>query len=128
MKPETSTTEKKLSSAPPAWLSDHAKTVWKNTHRELERMGRPLLEIHRESLIAYCEACDLVRQASAALRTEGFTVDGGRDGLRRNPAASTLISALASVKTLAGSMGLSPATHGKRPQPPARTGGKFRNI
>lgn len=116
MKP-TNITEKKLAAKPPAWISEHAKTVWTSTHRELDRMGRPLLEIHRETLLAYCEACDLVKLSSAALRTEGFTVDGGRDGKRRNPAAATLISALTSVKTLASALGITPATWRKLPQP-----------
>jgi P27 family predicted phage terminase small subunit len=117
MKTETNITEKKLAAKPPAWISDHAKTVWTSTHRDLARMGKPLLAIHHETLLAYCEACDLVRTSSAALRTEGFLVEAGRDGFRRHPAASTLISALTSVKTLASSLGLTPATWRKLPQP-----------
>lgn len=125
MKP---TTDKKLSSTPPPFLPDHAQIVYRNTVRELAASGRPLLVIHREAVIGLAQSADLARQAGEEIRKTGFVTDGGREGSKRNPAISAQIAALASVKGFCAELGLTPAAFEKRPKPPAKTTGKFRNI
>lgn len=121
-------TDKKLSPTPPSFLPEHAQTVYRNTVRELAASGRPLLVIHREAVIGLSQAADLARQAGEEIRKNGFTTDGGREGSKRNPAISAQIAALASVKAFASELGLTPAAFEKRPKPPAKISGKFRNI
>lgn len=120
--------DKPLTSTPPSFLPEHAQSVYRNTVKDLAASGRPLLVIHREAVIGLAQAADLARQAGEEIRKTGFTSDGGREGSKRNPAISAQIAALASVKGFCAELGLTPAAFEKRPKPPARTTGKFRNI
>jgi P27 family predicted phage terminase small subunit len=109
-------TDKKLSSTPPAFLPKHAQEVYRTTVKDLAASGRPLLVIHRESVIGLAQAADLAKQAGEEIRKTGFVMDGGREGVKRNPAISAQIAALASLKAFAAELGLTPGSFKKMPQ------------
>lgn len=108
-------TDKKLSSTPPAFLPKHAQEVYRETVRNLNEAGRPLLLIHKQAVIGLCQAADLAKQAGEEIRKTGFILDGGREGVKRNPAISAQIAALASLKAFCSELGLSPGSFKKMP-------------
>lgn len=108
-------TDKKLSSTPPAFLPKHAQEVYRTTVKDLAASGRPLLVIHREAVIGLAQAADLAKQAGEEIRKTGFVMDGGREGVKRNPAISAQIAALASLKSFAAELGLTPGSFKKMP-------------
>jgi P27 family predicted phage terminase small subunit len=108
--------DQKLNSTPPAFLPEHAQEVYRTTVKDLAASGRPLLVIHRESVIGLAQAADLAKQAGEEIRKTGFVMDGGREGVKRNPAISAQIAALASLKAFAAELGLTPGSFKKMPQ------------
>jgi len=108
-------TDKKLSITPPAYLPEHAQTVYRNTVKDLAASGRPLLVIHREAVIGLAQAADLARQAGDEIRRTGFVLDGGREGVKRSPAIAAQIAALASLKAFCSELGLTPGSFKKMP-------------
>jgi P27 family predicted phage terminase small subunit len=110
-----SPTDKQLSSTPPAFLPRYAQEVYRETVRNLNEAGRPLLLIHKQALVGLCQAADLAKQAGEEIRNTGFILDGGREGVKRNPAISAQIAALASLKAFAAELGLTPGSFKKMP-------------
>lgn len=109
----TPTTGKTITSEPPEWLSDHAKTVWRQTLADLEEEGRPLGRLNAQALVGFCDAAGLVRECAETLALHGMTIDGGREGMKRHPAVTTRISALNSLRAYAIELGLTPGTAGR---------------
>ncbi len=107
-----------LTGEPPDYLTGHAARVWRETIGDLEAEGRPIHRLNRQTLVGFCDACGIVRECSETLAREGHLVDGGREGSKRNPAASIRISALQAVRAYAAELGLSPASSGRLPKPP----------
>jgi P27 family predicted phage terminase small subunit len=120
--------EKLLSSTPPAWLPDHAKEVFTSTVKELAAAGRPLREIHLQTVIGLAQAADMARQAGDAISRDGFSTDGGREGQKRHPAISAQIAALASVRAYAVQLGMTPASASRLPPVTATRQSKFKIL
>lgn len=117
-----------IKSTPPAWLSDHAKTVWRETIETLEAEGRPLNRLNTQALTGFCDAAGLVRECAEVLARDGMTIDGGREGLKRHPAVTTRISALNSLRGYAIELGLTPGTAGRIPTPEKEEPNEFADL
>jgi len=113
---------------PPAWLSDHAKHVWRTTVHNLEAEGRPLGCLNLETLTGFCDAAGLVKECAETLAREGMTIDGGRDGLKRHPAVTTRISALNALRAYAIELGLTPGTAARLPTPAKEERNEFYDL
>lgn len=107
-----------LTSNPPAYLTGHGADVWRETIADLEAEGRPIHVLNRQALFGFCESSAAVREYGEILARDGHTIDGGREGQKRNPAASLRISALNSLRAYAAELGLTPASAGRLPSPP----------
>lgn len=106
-----------ITGSAPAWLSAHAKTVWKDTITTLKAEGRPLSRLNLQAFTGFCDAAGLVRECAEVLEREGMTIDGGREGLKRHPAVTTRISALNALRNYAIELGLTPGTAPRIPTP-----------
>jgi len=106
-----------LTSEPPDYLTGHAARVWRETITDLEAEGRPIHRLNRQTLVGFCDAAAIVRECGETLAREGHLVDGGREGLKRNPAATLRISALQALRAFAAELGLTPASNARLPQP-----------
>jgi P27 family predicted phage terminase small subunit len=117
-----------LTRKPPGYLAGHAAKIWRETISDLEAEGIPLHRLNRQALVGFCDACGIVRECSETLAREGHTMAGGREGIKRNPAASIRISALQAVRAYAAELGLSPASSGRLPKAPIKKWSKFDDL
>ena len=88
----------------PKHLSGVARSTWE-TLVPLLNQQHMLKQIDKNIMTALCEQVSVERLAYQAIEDNGVVLDSGR----KNPACQVLDSATAKVKSLAESLGLSPA-------------------
>ena len=88
----------------PKHLSGVARSTWE-TLVPLLNQQHMLKQIDKNVMTALCEQVSVERMAYEAIEANGVVLDSGR----KNPACQVLDSATAKVKSLAESLGLSPA-------------------
>lgn len=91
------------------------KTVWNQTLKDLASEGRYLSLLNYQTLVAFCDAAGLIKTCAEVLEKEGFLVDGGREGKKRNPVSSIRISALNALRSLAVELALTPSSSPRLP-------------
>lgn len=93
-----------LQTTPPRHLKGIAYSVWADLVPQLNSSGIAK-NVDKYVLCALCEQVCLERQSYQAIEDNGVVLPSGR----KNPACQVLDSATAKVKSLAESLGLSPA-------------------
>jgi P27 family predicted phage terminase small subunit len=93
-----------LQTRAPKHLSGVARSTWE-TLVPLLNQQHMLKQIDKNVMTALCEQVSVERMAYEAIEANGVVLDSGR----KNPACQVLDSATAKVKSLAESLGLSPA-------------------
>lgn len=88
----------------PKHLSGVARSTWERLVPQLNAQHL-VKAIDKNVMIALCEQVQVERWAYEAIEEKGVVLDSGR----KNPACQVLDSATAKVKSLAESLGLSPA-------------------
>lgn len=93
----------------PSWLPDEAKRAWKRVVPGLEKQGL-LKPEDLDTLVSYCLAVWLQRQASAELQAnpDGLTTPG-KESMKAHPSVATLRNAQATIRAFAHEFGLTPA-------------------
>jgi P27 family predicted phage terminase small subunit len=88
----------------PKHLSGVARSTWQTLVPQLNSQHM-IKQIDKNIMTALCEQVSIERLAYEAIEEKGVVLDSGR----KNPACQVLDSATAKVKSLAESLGLSPA-------------------
>jgi P27 family predicted phage terminase small subunit len=96
----------------PDFLSDDVRVIFEHTVAELEYMGIAAPS-DRDVLIAYCEAVDKHRKASALLARSPVLVKGMHGNLVRNPALQVQRDAAHLIRQLAQEFGLTPSARAR---------------
>lgn len=91
----------------PDWLPELARDMWEQVLPALEQMG-VLATCDLGVVAAYCVAWHDLQTATAAIEDEGMTVPAGSGGLKAHPALALQASAIASLRLLGDSLGLTP--------------------
>lgn len=94
----------KLQEKAPKHLSGVARSTWETLVPQLNSQHL-VKQIDKNIMTALCEQVSIERLAYEAIEEKGVVLDSGR----KNPACQVLDSATAKVKSLAESLGLSPA-------------------
>lgn len=92
--------------APPAWLSEDAKAIWRKTAPELHR-HHLLTDDTAATLEHYCCQVGLVRECEAIMRQEGRLQEG-----KLHPAFKIQASAIREARQLAAELALTPHRKG----------------
>lgn len=103
-------------------MGAHSKSVWRETIGFLEAENRPIHRLNTEAFVGFCESAGIVRECAEILNRDGMLIDGGREGLKRHPATTMRISALASLRAFAAELGLTPGSSGRLPGVPLNRG------
>jgi P27 family predicted phage terminase small subunit len=106
--------------APPAELSDEAKTEWRRVARGLHRIGL-LTGVDRAALAAYCQAWGRWRQAEHALAemamrdplTRALMVRTKDGNLIQNPLVGIANKAMADMVRYAAEFGMTPSARSR---------------
>lgn len=96
----------------PSWLPKAAKAEWGRVVPELERLGM-LAKVDRAALIAFCQAVALTEDAQRMLDEHGILVPGAQGGFVKNPAATVVKEAAATIRGFAGEFGLTPSARSR---------------
>ncbi|QFR64998.1 phage terminase small subunit P27 family [Schleiferilactobacillus harbinensis] len=94
----------KLQERAPKHLSGVARSTWETLVPQLNAQHL-VKQIDKNIMTALCEQVSVERLAYEAIQDNGVVLESGR----KNPACQVLDSATAKVKSLAESLGLSPA-------------------
>lgn len=97
---------------PPDDMSDEVRVIFDYTVRELEQMGIAS-PADRDSIVAYCEAVDKHRKASALLARSPVLVKGMHGNLVRNPAMQIQRDAAHLIRQFAQEFGLTPSARAR---------------
>lgn len=96
----------------PDWLSDEAKTIFKNVAKELRAMDL-LFKADIDIIVAYCNAVVNYRKATLLVDKEGLLVEGRRDGMVSNPAVRVQRDCAMLIRQLASELGLTPSSRSR---------------
>jgi P27 family predicted phage terminase small subunit len=97
---------------PPDEMSDDVRAIFDYTLAELEHMGI-VAPADRDALVAYCEAVDKHRKASALLARSPVLVKGMHGNLVRNPAMQIQRDAAHLIRQFAQEFGLTPSARAR---------------
>jgi P27 family predicted phage terminase small subunit len=97
---------------PPVDMSDDVREIFDYTVAELEFM-KIASPADRDALVAYCEAVDKHRKASALLARSPVLVKGMHGNLVRNPAIQIQRDAAHLIRQLAQEFGLTPSARAR---------------
>ncbi len=104
-----------IAKTPPKHLNQTAAAIWKETLKTITASGYQIDQLDNEAFTAFCSAAATVRQCDELIERDGLCVDGGRDGIKRHPAASAKNAALTQLRAYANALGLTPASRAKLP-------------
>ena len=90
-------------------VTKEVRAIWNYTLDQMIRMGITS-SADRDSLLAYCEAVALHREASKDVAAHGVLIPGHRGVLVRNPACAVQREAAAQIRQFAHEFGLTPAS------------------
>jgi len=93
----------------PDWMGDYGKQLWEVLAPQL-CSERILAITDIQNLEVYCNAYDQFRRAQEELLKNGPTVTGAMGGLIKNPAATVMKEATATMATFGGLLGLDPSS------------------
>lgn len=96
----------------PSWLPRAAKAEWRRVVPELERMGL-LAKVDRAALTAFCQAVALAEDAQRDIDQNGLVVFGAQGGRVKNPAATVVKDAAATIRAFASEFGLTPSARSR---------------
>lgn len=102
-------------SNPPPVLNQYGSEVWRQTLEDLDRDKRAMHVLNRQTLIAFCQATSDAKTAGDMIDQNGILMDGGREGMKRNPAVAIRLQSLGLVRILAKELGLTPSSSSKLP-------------
>jgi|GEM_PF-5076820 len=105
-----------VSSAPPKNLNKIAAEIWRDTLKDVSAAGYQIDALDTQAFQAFCSAAATVRACDALLEKDGLCVDGGREGLKRHPAASVKNSALTQLRSYAAALGLTASSRARLPE------------
>jgi P27 family predicted phage terminase small subunit len=105
-----------ISSKPPAHLNKIASEVWRDTLESVSAAGYQIDELDSQAFAAFCSAASTIRECDKLLERDGLCVDGGREGMKRHPAASVKNSALTQLRSYASALGLTASSRARLPQ------------
>lgn len=97
---------------PPDELSDDVRAIWDFTVAELEHM-KIAAPSDRDALVAYCEAVDKHRKASALLARSPILIQGLHGVLVRNPALQVQRDNAHLIRQLSQEFGLTPSARAR---------------
>lgn len=91
----------------PEWLDDVALTEWHRLTPILEKMG-VVTVADRNAVAAYCQSYSLYVKAVEDISRNGFTVEGHRGVMSKNPAVQVQRDSLDQMGRWGAKLGLSP--------------------
>lgn len=99
-----------LPESPPDFLSDEAKEEYSRLAPELAKLGH-VSSLNLQSLVNYCEAFSLVKEAREKLGEYGFSMSGEKGGGRYiNPDFAVWTGARSVMEKEAKNLGMTPAS------------------
>jgi len=104
-----------ISEKPPKHLTKVAAEVWRDTLKKVSSAGYQIDALDTEAFTAFCSAAATIRDCDALIEKDGLCVDGGREGVKRHPAASVKNSALTQLRAYASSLGLTASSRARLP-------------
>lgn len=105
-----------ISTTPPKHLNKVAGSIWTDTLKAVSAAGYQIDELDAQAFTAFCSAGATIRDCDALIEKDGLCVDGGREGLKRHPAASVKNSALTQLRSYAAALGLTASSRARLPQ------------
>lgn len=116
IKPSLRGTKTPIATKPPAHFGPIAAEIWKTTLKSVKNAGFQIDELDRQCFEAFCSASATIRECDAIIARDGLVVDGGREGLKRHPAAAVKNAALAQLRAYASALGLTASSRAKLPE------------
>ena len=104
-----------IATTAPKHLNKTAAAIWKDTLKTIAESGYQIDALDHEAFTAFCSAAATIRACDELIERDGLCVDGGREGIKRHPAASAKNAALTQLRAYANALGLTPASRGKLP-------------
>ena len=105
-----------ISTTPPKHLNKVASSVWRETLKSVSAAGYQIDDLDAQAFHAFCSAAATIRECDTLLDKDGLCVDGGREGLKRHPAASVKNSALTQLRSYAAALGLTASSRARLPE------------
>jgi P27 family predicted phage terminase small subunit len=107
---------------PPDWLSELAKSIWRELAQDLAACGI-LRQTDLNQFAVYCDSLATFREAQGMLAREGLLITDEKGNVRRHPAEMIKSSAFARIKSLAVEFRLTPGSRANNGVSPAGSGG-----
>jgi P27 family predicted phage terminase small subunit len=104
-----------ITTTPPKHLNKVAAQVWRDTLKEVQAAGYQIDALDTQIFTAYCSAASTIRACDELIERDGVCIDGGREGLKRHPAASAKNAALTQLRQYAAALGLTAASRARLP-------------